>query len=106
MFLVWTDKYVPVLSAIHRLGINNCRQQFCYKEFACKNIKKVPFLAFRMVDSSMKCNFSAPGHSTTLLHGLSALRTQGQLLDVMLTVHNEVFQVHKVVLAACSDYFR
>ncbi|XP_066460697.1 kelch-like protein 26 isoform X2 [Eleutherodactylus coqui] len=56
--------------------------------------------------AGMKCTFSAPGHSTTLLQGLTALRAQGQLLDVILTINNEVFQVHKVVLAACSDYFR
>uniref|UniRef100_A0A8C5M1D9 Kelch like family member 26 n=1 Tax=Leptobrachium leishanense TaxID=445787 RepID=A0A8C5M1D9_9ANUR len=61
-----------------------------------------------MADKSsiMKCTFSAPGHSTTLLQGLTTLRAQGQLLDVILTLNNEVFQVHKVVLAACSDYFR
>ncbi|CAI9559344.1 unnamed protein product, partial [Staurois parvus] len=60
----------------------------------------------RMIDSGMKCTFSAPGHSTALLQGLSALRDQGQLLDVILTINNDVIQVHKVVLAACSDYFR
>ncbi|KAF7237073.1 Kelch-like protein 26 [Varanus komodoensis] len=56
--------------------------------------------------SALKCTFSAPGHSTTLLQGLASLRAQAQLLDVILTINNEVFQVHKVVLAACSDYFR
>ncbi|OPJ86688.1 kelch-like protein 26 isoform A [Patagioenas fasciata monilis] len=62
----------------------------------------------RMADknSTLKCTFSAPGHSTTLLQGLASLRAQAQLLDVILTINNEVFQVHKVVLAACSDYFR
>ncbi|RMB89809.1 hypothetical protein DUI87_33824 [Hirundo rustica rustica] len=57
-------------------------------------------------NSTLKCTFSAPGHSTTLLQGLASLRAQAQLLDVILTINNEVFQVHKVVLAACSDYFR
>uniref|UniRef100_A0A8C5RLK0 BTB domain-containing protein n=1 Tax=Laticauda laticaudata TaxID=8630 RepID=A0A8C5RLK0_LATLA len=56
-------------------------------------------------NSTLKCTFSAPGHSVTLLHGLASLRAQAQLLDVILTINNEVFQVHKVVLAACSDYF-
>nr|XP_060641087.1 kelch-like protein 26 [Anolis sagrei ordinatus] len=61
-----------------------------------------------MADKSgaLKCTFSAPGHSATLLQGLAALRDQAQLLDVILTVNSEAFQVHKVVLAACSDYFR
>uniref|UniRef100_A0A8C3XAW3 Kelch like family member 26 n=1 Tax=Catagonus wagneri TaxID=51154 RepID=A0A8C3XAW3_9CETA len=57
-------------------------------------------------NGALKCTFSAPGHSTSLLQGLAALRAQGQLLDVMLTINQETFHAHKVVLAACSDYFR
>ncbi|XP_055975259.1 kelch-like protein 26 [Sorex fumeus] len=53
-----------------------------------------------------KCTFSAPGHSASLLQGLAALRAQGRLLDVTLTVGSEIFRAHRVVLAACSDYFR
>ncbi|KAJ7427322.1 Kelch-like protein 26 [Willisornis vidua] len=66
-----------------------------------------PVMMTSMADksSTLKCTFSAPGHSTTLLQGLASLRAQAQLLDVILTINNEVFQVHKVVLAACSDYF-
>ncbi|KAM9243329.1 kelch-like protein 26 isoform 2-T2 [Dugong dugon] len=56
-------------------------------------------------NGALKCTFSAPGHSAGLLQGLAALRAQGQLLDVALTVNTEVFHAHKVVLAACSDYF-
>lgn len=57
-------------------------------------------------NGALKCTFSAAGHSTGLLQGLAALRAQGQLLDVVLTVNSEAFHAHKVVLAACSDYFR
>ncbi|XP_036022318.1 kelch-like protein 26 isoform X1 [Onychomys torridus] len=57
-------------------------------------------------NGTLKCTFSAAGHSTGLLQGLAALRAQGQLLDVVLTVNSEAFHAHKVVLAACSDYFR
>lgn len=57
-------------------------------------------------NGALKCTFSAPGHSTSLLQGLAALRSQGQLLDVILTVNRDTFHAHKVVLAACSDYFR
>ncbi|XP_061739447.1 kelch-like protein 26 isoform X1 [Nerophis ophidion] len=57
-------------------------------------------------NSTLRCTFSAPSHSATLLQGLSVLRSQGQLLDVVLAVNEERFQVHKAVLAACSDYFR
>nr|XP_054506263.1 kelch-like protein 26 isoform X1 [Agelaius phoeniceus] len=45
-------------------------------------------------NSTLKCTFSAPGHSTTLLQGLASLRAQAQLLDVILTINNEVFQGH------------
>ncbi|XP_062412382.1 kelch-like protein 26 isoform X3 [Sardina pilchardus] len=57
-------------------------------------------------NSTLRCTFSAPTHSSTLLQGLSALRQQGQLLDVVLAINEERFQVHKAVLASCSDYFR
>lgn len=57
-------------------------------------------------NSTLRCTFSAPSHSSSLLRGLSALRDQGQLLDVELAVNNKCFQVHKAVLASCSDYFR
>nr|UZH44920.1 kelch-like protein [Carassius gibelio]WEX30307.1 Kelch-like protein 26-A [Carassius gibelio] len=57
-------------------------------------------------NSTLCCTFSAPSHSNTLLRGLSALRDQGQLLDVVLVIEHEHFEVHKAVLASCSDYFR
>lgn len=57
-------------------------------------------------NSILCCTFSASGHSATLLQGLSVLRAQGQLLDVVLAINEERFQVHRAVLAACSDYFR
>uniref|UniRef100_A0A2R9C6A0 Kelch like family member 26 n=1 Tax=Pan paniscus TaxID=9597 RepID=A0A2R9C6A0_PANPA len=57
-------------------------------------------------NGALKCTFSAPSHSTSLLQGLATLRAQGQLLDVVLTINREAFPAHKVVLAACSDYFR
>nr|UZC49405.1 kelch-like protein [Carassius auratus]WEX30209.1 Kelch-like protein 26-A [Carassius auratus] len=56
-------------------------------------------------NSTLCCTFSAPSHSNTLLRGLSALRDQGQLLDVVLVIEHEHFEVHKAVLASCSDYF-
>uniref|UniRef100_A0A8C1HVQ6 Kelch-like family member 26 n=1 Tax=Cyprinus carpio carpio TaxID=630221 RepID=A0A8C1HVQ6_CYPCA len=57
-------------------------------------------------ECTLCCTFSAPSHSNTLLRGLSALRNQGQLLDVVLVIDNQLFEVHKAVLASCSDYFR
>lgn len=57
-------------------------------------------------NSTLRCTFSSPSHSATLLQGLSVLRAHGQLLDVVLAINEERFQVHRAVLAACSDYFR
>ena len=54
----------------------------------------------------LRCTFSSPTHNAVLLQGLATLRTQGQLLDVVLVVNQERFRVHKAVLASCSDYFR
>lgn len=45
-------------------------------------------------------------HTTTLLAGLNSLREKGELLDITLVIEGSVFQAHKAVLAACSDYFR
>uniref|UniRef100_A0AAY4CY57 BTB domain-containing protein n=1 Tax=Denticeps clupeoides TaxID=299321 RepID=A0AAY4CY57_9TELE len=64
------------------------------------------FSGYSNINSALRCTFSAPTHSVTLLQGLSALRAQGQLLDVVLAINEEHFQVHKAVLASCSDYFR
>lgn len=50
--------------------------------------------------------FESQSHSDTLLLGLDALRSKGQLLDVTLYVQGLAFQAHRAVLAACSDYFR
>uniref|UniRef100_A0A6A7G162 Kelch-like protein diablo n=3 Tax=Hirondellea gigas TaxID=1518452 RepID=A0A6A7G162_9CRUS len=47
-----------------------------------------------------------PSHTTTLLGGLSHLRSNGLLLDVTLSAEGEHFQAHRLLLAACSDYFR
>ncbi|XP_078279631.1 kelch-like protein 26 isoform X1 [Rhinoraja longicauda] len=55
---------------------------------------------------ALRHTFSAPGHSASLLQGLSALRAREQLLDVVLMVNAVIFRVHRAVLAACSDYFR
>lgn len=70
----------------------------------CKDISFLSSMANK--NSTLRCTFSALSHSATLLQGLSVLRAQGQLLDVVLAINEERFQVHKAVLAACSDYFR
>ncbi|XP_050310149.1 kelch-like protein 26 [Anthonomus grandis grandis] len=51
-------------------------------------------------------NYQDDSHKTILLHGLHALWRKSQLLDITLVVEGTVFRAHKVVLSACSDYFR
>ncbi|KAL9878922.1 kelch-like protein 26 isoform 1-T5 [Glossina fuscipes fuscipes] len=50
-------------------------------------------------------NFVLASHSEALLHGLNALRCADKLFDVTLIVEGKTFKAHRVVLAACSDYF-
>ncbi|KAG7230668.1 hypothetical protein INR49_025385, partial [Caranx melampygus] len=56
-------------------------------------------------NSTLRCTFSAPSHSTTLLQGLSVLRDQGQLLDVVLAVNEERFQMVPVV-ELCEEFLK
>ncbi|XP_017484314.1 PREDICTED: kelch-like protein 22 [Rhagoletis zephyria] len=50
-------------------------------------------------------NFMQIIHSEALMKGLNALRCAEKLFDVTLHVEERTFKAHKVVLAACSDYF-
>lgn len=51
-------------------------------------------------------NVEVPSHTATLLEGLTHLRSKSLLLDVTLIAQGEHFQAHRLLLAACSDYFR
>lgn len=41
-----------------------------------------------------------------LMEGLNSLRDNEEFLDITLIAEGQKFRAHKVVLAACSDYFR
>ena len=45
------------------------------------------------------------GHSEILLSKCAQFRKQGEFIDVGLKVGEEIFSVHRIVLAASSDYF-
>ncbi|KAL3268587.1 hypothetical protein HHI36_007695 [Cryptolaemus montrouzieri] len=51
-------------------------------------------------------NYDYPSHQGTVLDGLNALRKKEELIDVTLIIEGQTFKAHKVVLSACSDYFR
>ena len=49
---------------------------------------------------------TATDHSSRLVSGLDALRTDGTLCDYTIIAGGLEMHVHRAVLAACSDYFR
>lgn len=50
--------------------------------------------------------YNFPSHQALVLDGLNSLRIREELVDVTLIVEGQYFKAHKVVLSACSDYFR
>ena len=50
--------------------------------------------------------FSSSSYHSLLLEGFTILRENNQLCDVTLVAGKERFNVHRVLLAACSPYFR
>ncbi|EMP37571.1 Kelch-like protein 12 [Chelonia mydas] len=44
-------------------------------------------------------------HAKSILNAMNALRRSGTLCDVTLRVQRQAFAAHRIVLAACSDYF-
>ncbi|XP_055912237.1 kelch-like protein 26 [Eupeodes corollae] len=55
--------------------------------------------------ADMNDEVDAVTHSKALMLGLNELRKADKLLDVTLLVEGSSFKAHRVVLAACSDYF-
>ncbi|XP_023557208.1 zinc finger and BTB domain-containing protein 44 isoform X2 [Octodon degus] len=49
---------------------------------------------------------SSSSHSQEMLGKLNMLRNDGHFCDVTIRVQDKIFRAHKVVLAACSDFFR
>ena len=50
-------------------------------------------------------NFPSEGHSTEILSSINAFRKGSMLCDTILRVEDRDFPVHRVILAACSNYF-
>lgn len=44
-------------------------------------------------------------HAKSILGSMNTLRKTNTLCDVVLTVQGQKFPAHRIVLAACSDYF-
>ncbi|XP_006242831.1 zinc finger and BTB domain-containing protein 44 isoform X2 [Rattus norvegicus] len=49
---------------------------------------------------------SSSSHSQEMLGKLNMLRNDGHFCDITIRVQDRIFRAHKVVLAACSDFFR
>lgn len=44
-------------------------------------------------------------HAKSILNAMNSLRKSSTLCDITLRVENADFPAHRIVLAACSDYF-
>lgn len=44
-------------------------------------------------------------HAKSILNAMNALRKSNTLCDITLRVNTADFPAHRIVLAACSDYF-
>lgn len=44
-------------------------------------------------------------HAKSILNAMNSLRKSNTLCDITLRVENADFPAHRIVLAACSDYF-
>ncbi|XP_069080565.1 zinc finger and BTB domain-containing protein 44 isoform X1 [Pleurodeles waltl] len=49
---------------------------------------------------------TSPAHSQEMLGKLNMLRNDGHFCDITIRVQDKIFMAHKVVLAACSEFFR
>uniref|UniRef100_H2ZKW1 BTB domain-containing protein n=1 Tax=Ciona savignyi TaxID=51511 RepID=H2ZKW1_CIOSA len=56
--------------------------------------------------SAVSSNFTDPNFQNDILHGLSNLRNDGKFFDIVISVANERFPCHRIILAAASNYFR
>lgn len=59
-----------------------------------------------LLSNPLSSTFYHKSHQSTILKGFHSLWEKDQLLDVALIVEGRIFKAHKVVLSACSDYFR
>lgn len=60
---------------------------------------------FVSIMASSERQIFTDSHAKSILTTMNNLRKSGMLCDVMLKVEGQDFPVHRIVLAACSDYF-
>lgn len=92
LILKWLQTWLPIVPCLHQSG---------------QTIVNWPssFLPFRMDPQSLREDFRL--FQTTLLQdGLKELLNENKFIDCTLKVGDRSFPCHKLILAACSPYFR
>ncbi|KAK2727542.1 hypothetical protein QYM36_008134 [Artemia franciscana] len=69
--------------------------------------KKIVFVEGKQTSSIVgDSKYVAPGHTKEAMMAMSIMRANGMLTDLRLEVGKEIFNVHRIVLASSSPYFK
>lgn len=88
-----------------------CPQAFTYAHWFCFLYLQNPRIPFILSTYCLMRGIMAPKdimtntHAKSILNSMNSLRKSNTLCDVTLRVEQKDFPAHRIVLAACSDYF-
>ena len=88
-----------------------CSQAFTYAHWFCFFYLQNPRIPFIVSTYCLMRGIMAPKdimtntHAKSILNSMNSLRKSNTFCDVTLRVEQKDFPAHRIVLAACSDYF-
>ena len=74
---------------------------FCFFLDSCSSLRSLRDSQGSMAPKDIMTN----SHAKSILNAMNSLRKSNTLCDITLRVENTDFPAHRIVLAACSDYF-